>query len=59
MVLPYAYGSIDERNFEQPDAFIPERWTTRKELAHNASVFVPFSVGTSVRLQLYSRSIVH
>ncbi|EON67962.1 hypothetical protein W97_07108 [Coniosporium apollinis CBS 100218] len=43
--IPYHTIFGDERNFEQPDAYIPERWTTRKELVHNAFVFVPFSVG--------------
>ncbi|TPX18354.1 uncharacterized protein E0L32_011729 [Thyridium curvatum] len=35
----------DERCFEQPDDFIPERWTTKKEMTKDASVFVPFSMG--------------
>ncbi|KAJ9649339.1 hypothetical protein H2199_000114 [Coniosporium tulheliwenetii] len=43
--IPYHTIFRDERNFEQPDDFIPERWTTRKELVRNAAVFVPFSIG--------------
>ncbi|KAF2798038.1 cytochrome P450 [Melanomma pulvis-pyrius CBS 109.77] len=35
----------DPRNFEQPDFFIPERWTTRPELVANKSAFLPFSTG--------------
>lgn len=35
----------DERNFERPDEFIPERWTSKPELTKNASVYSPFSVG--------------
>lgn len=35
----------DERVFKKPNDFIPERWTTRKELTVDASVFTPFSVG--------------
>lgn len=37
--------STDERNFECPDEFIPERWTSKPELIKNASVYSPFSVG--------------
>lgn len=37
--------NADERCFEQPDDFIPERWTTKKEMTKDASVFVPFSMG--------------
>lgn len=35
----------DERNFEHPNEFIPERWTSRPELTRNASVYSPFSIG--------------
>ncbi|KAH7152666.1 benzoate 4-monooxygenase cytochrome P450 [Dactylonectria macrodidyma] len=35
----------DARLFERPDEFIPERWTTRKELNKDPTVFVPFSTG--------------
>ncbi|KAH7147578.1 cytochrome P450 [Fusarium sp. MPI-SDFR-AT-0072] len=37
----------DERCFEKPNEFIPERWTTRPELIKDASVYAPFSTGTN------------
>ncbi|PGH10575.1 hypothetical protein AJ79_05397 [Helicocarpus griseus UAMH5409] len=36
----------DPRSFEQPNEFIPERWTTRPDLVKNRSVFVPFLTGS-------------
>nr|XP_036582167.1 cytochrome p450 [Colletotrichum truncatum]KAF6790827.1 cytochrome p450 [Colletotrichum truncatum] len=38
----------DARFFDDPDAFIPERWIDRPELVKNASVYVPFSTGHDV-----------
>jgi cytochrome P450 family 628 len=35
----------DARYFVHPESFIPERWTTRKELVIDASGFIPFGVG--------------
>ncbi|KAK4135118.1 putative cytochrome P450 oxidoreductase [Trichocladium antarcticum] len=35
----------DARAFARPDEFIPERWTTRPELARDKSVFIPFNAG--------------
>ncbi|KAH8603050.1 cytochrome P450 monooxygenase-like protein [Bisporella sp. PMI_857] len=35
----------DERNFPQPNDFIPERWTSRPELITNKAAFIPFSMG--------------
>ncbi|RKL10721.1 hypothetical protein BFJ68_g8699 [Fusarium oxysporum] len=35
----------DERCFEKPNEFIPERWTTKPELIKDASVYAPFSTG--------------
>ncbi|KAL6407680.1 cytochrome p450 [Ilyonectria robusta] len=35
----------DARYFERPDEFLPQRWSTEKELTKDASVFVPFSTG--------------
>jgi len=35
----------DERAFEDPDEFIPERWTTRPELVKDKSVYIPFNIG--------------
>jgi cytochrome P450 len=37
--------SADERNFERPNEFIPERWTSKPELIKNTSVYSPFSIG--------------
>lgn len=41
----FSSRTADARFFENPDEFIPERWTTRKELTKDASIFVPFSSG--------------
>lgn len=38
-------GKKDARSFEQPDEFIPERWTNRPDLIKNKSVFIPFNIG--------------
>ncbi|KAJ5557044.1 hypothetical protein N7494_000959 [Penicillium frequentans] len=38
----------DERAFEDPDKFRPERWTTKPELVKDASVFIPFGAGPYV-----------
>lgn len=35
----------DSRNFAQPEAFIPERWTTKKELVLQPQAFAPFLIG--------------
>jgi len=35
----------DKRYFEKPNSFIPQRWTTRKELVKEKRVFTPFSEG--------------
>ncbi|KAH7152602.1 cytochrome P450 monooxygenase [Dactylonectria macrodidyma] len=35
----------DPRSFEQPNEFIPERFTTRPELVINPSIFAPFLTG--------------
>ncbi|KAF4980177.1 hypothetical protein FZEAL_3755 [Fusarium zealandicum] len=35
----------DKRVFERPNEFIPERWTTQRELTKDDSVFAPFSIG--------------
>ncbi|KAK9771404.1 hypothetical protein SCAR479_11883 [Seiridium cardinale] len=37
----------DARFFPHPDDFIPERWTTQKELNNGGSVYFPFSAGRS------------
>ncbi|KAM5360147.1 hypothetical protein ACJZ2D_013962 [Fusarium nematophilum] len=43
--IPTYVLNRDERAFERPTEFIPERWTTRRELTKNATVFAPFSIG--------------
>lgn len=43
----FANRCIDERCFELPNEFIPERWTTRPELVKDKSVFIPFNAGTN------------
>jgi len=35
----------DARYFAEPDAFIPERWTTKKEMVRDGSCFIPFGLG--------------
>ncbi|KAG6017486.1 hypothetical protein E4U54_006934 [Claviceps lovelessii] len=35
----------DERFFDLPNSFIPERWTTRPELVKDGSVYTPFGSG--------------
>ncbi|KAF8851331.1 averantin oxidoreductase [Acephala macrosclerotiorum] len=37
----------DERVFVDPDEFVPERWTTKKDMVIDAGCFVPFSLGRS------------
>jgi cytochrome P450 family 628 len=37
----------DERAFESPNEFIPERWTSRPELVRDKSVYIPFNTGQS------------
>ena len=39
-------SSTDPRSFEQPNEFIPERFTTRPELVKDKSVFIPFLTGS-------------
>jgi cytochrome P450 len=39
---------LDERLFTHADKFIPERWTTKKELTKDPSLFVPFSIGDGI-----------
>lgn len=41
----HANETLDERAFVKPTEFIPERWTTRKELTLDSSVFTPFGGG--------------
>ncbi|KAJ5837014.1 benzoate 4-monooxygenase cytochrome P450 [Penicillium robsamsonii] len=43
--IPFYTLFRDERNFAEPEKFIPERWTTRKELVKNPEAFAPFLLG--------------
>lgn len=36
---------IDSRVFPEPNEFIPERWTDKKELNPTPAAFAPFSLG--------------
>ncbi|RBR21164.1 hypothetical protein FVER53590_10685 [Fusarium verticillioides] len=38
----------DERCFEKPNEFIPERWTTKPDLIKDASAYAPFHTGRGV-----------
>jgi cytochrome P450 len=40
----------DPRNFERPNDFVPERWTTKSDMILNRGAYMPFSMGTSVFL---------
>jgi tryprostatin B 6-hydroxylase len=31
--------------FDDPEEFIPERWTSQPELIHDSRAYAPFSVG--------------
>ncbi|GME44406.1 putative benzoate 4-monooxygenase cytochrome p450 [Neofusicoccum parvum] len=35
----------DPRNFPRPNEFLPERWSSRPELARRREAFIPFSTG--------------
>ncbi|KAJ0418761.1 benzoate 4-monooxygenase cytochrome P450 [Aspergillus carlsbadensis] len=43
--VPFYTVFRDERCFANPEEFIPERWTSRPDLIHDSSVFIPFSAG--------------
>ncbi|KAL2783866.1 benzoate 4-monooxygenase cytochrome P450 [Aspergillus keveii] len=43
--VPFYTLLRDERYFAHPEEFIPERWTSRPDLIHDSSVFIPFSAG--------------
>jgi hypothetical protein len=38
-----------------PDVFVPERWSSKKEMTKDASIFAPFSTGKPV-IQMYFSS---
>ncbi|KAJ5681310.1 benzoate 4-monooxygenase cytochrome P450 [Penicillium maclennaniae] len=43
--IPFYTLFRDERNFSEPEKFIPERWTTKKDLVKNPEAFAPFLLG--------------
>jgi cytochrome P450 len=43
--IPFHTLFRDERNFDQPETFIPERWTTQSHLVRNREAFAPFLLG--------------
>jgi len=43
--VPFYTVFRDERNFQYPDQFIPERWSSRRDLIHRPEVFAPFLMG--------------
>lgn len=47
MLIPYANGR-DGRFFDQPDIFIPRRWTTDFERGLPKGAFIPFGAGPRV-----------
>ncbi|KAL2803165.1 cytochrome P450 monooxygenase [Aspergillus granulosus] len=44
--IPFHTVFRDKRCFKRPQEFLPERWTSQLELIHDASAFIPFSIGT-------------
>ncbi|KAJ5813757.1 uncharacterized protein N7503_000507 [Penicillium pulvis] len=46
--LIFDMNYTDDRAFEYPNEFRPERWTTKPELVKDASVFIPFGAGPYV-----------
>ncbi|KAJ5166267.1 uncharacterized protein N7482_005048, partial [Penicillium canariense] len=45
-----AHRGLDERIFERPEEFVPERWTTNPELVKEPSAFFPFGGGKQLAL---------
>ncbi|KAL4862756.1 hypothetical protein BDV12DRAFT_202746 [Aspergillus spectabilis] len=45
IVAPRSAIGRREDSFEQPDSFIPERWTTRPEMVRNRAAYTPFGTG--------------
>jgi cytochrome P450 len=36
---------LGEESYEQPEDFVPERWTSRPDMVRNRSAFFPWSIG--------------
>lgn len=43
--VPFYAVFRDERNFKFPNEFIPERWSSCRDLIHHPEVFAPFLMG--------------
>lgn len=43
--VPFYAVFRDERNFKDSNEFIPERWSSRRDLIHHPEVFAPFLMG--------------
>jgi cytochrome P450 len=54
MLYPTVLIDVDARFFEKPGTFIPERWTSRRDLVKNEAVYIPFSTG-DVYPRIYTR----
>lgn len=39
----------DERYFQRPEEWLPERWSTKPHLIKDRAAFIPFSTGKSPR----------
>ncbi|WPH03318.1 cytochrome P450 [Acrodontium crateriforme] len=46
VIMPTYTVHRSPKSFEQPNEFIPERWTSRPELVKDKRSFMPFNVGT-------------
>lgn len=47
-VLKLTKIPVVETSFEEPELFIPERWTTAPELTMNKQAHMPFSLGKPI-----------
>jgi cytochrome P450 len=43
--MPHYQLHRDPRNFERPEEFVPERWTTKSDMILNRGAYMPFSMG--------------
>ena len=43
--MPHYQLHRDPRNFEKPEKFVPERWTTNTDMILNRGAYMPFSMG--------------
>lgn len=57
-VLSFLLTLLDDRVFERPQEFLPERWTTQPELVKDPSAFIPFNGGMSSQHHCPSKPFV-